>query len=86
VNNIIQGFDREESKYFKGFYITDFNDFPKNECKRINLIPLTEENYEPWRLTTEAFKQTFKQSHITDKKAKYVLFEGMVALYKATLV
>ncbi len=77
VDGLLPDENRTESEYFGGYYVAIGG-------VKINLIPLHPHAFLPWFLTTEAFKATFKLTSIKDPIKKYSLFEGMVAMFKAT--
>lgn len=77
IDGIIEGITRIPSAYFSGYLIGVDN-------KDINLIPVHPHEYLPWFLATKAMTATLQQSRIVNKIQKYAIFEGMVALFKAT--
>jgi len=67
-----------DSDYFAGFKAIVYD-----YC--VNIIPVHPHEFLPWFLTTEAMKVTLVKSGITNKILYCSIFQGMVALFKATL-
>jgi hypothetical protein len=78
IDRILFGRERIPSKYFSG-YSVDMG------IGIINMIPVHPMYYRPWLLATNAMQATLCHTKIKDPTTKYALFQGLVALYKATI-
>ena len=73
VQKIIGDSEKIESNYFSGFYIQDGE-------RKINIIPVHPEEFEPWYLTTVAMKAIFSESNCL-REQKYAMFQGIKSLF-----
>jgi len=78
INRLLLGQERLPSKYFSGYFVDSGTGV-------INMIPVHPMDYHPWLLATNAMQATLYHTKIKDPTAKYALFQGLVALYKATI-
>lgn len=76
IDEILAGYERENSLYFSGFYVND------EDGKQINLIPVHPHDFLPWYLATRAVSASLKDSEITDPIKKYSLFQCLVGIFR----
>jgi len=78
INRLLRGMERHPSAYFSGYFVDSGTGV-------LNMIPVHPMDYSPWYLATHAMQATLCHAKIKDPTDKYALFQGLVALYKATI-